>query len=70
MDDPAIRRRDRHCHNPAGGAVADITLTPAGIPPAPQLVLSFWVGWAITLGVAELWIRNTRTSPGPPLMRG
>lgn len=42
------------------GAVLDITLTPAGFPPARLFVLSVWAGWVITVGAAELWIRHTR----------
>ena len=42
------------------GAVLDITLTPAGFPPARLFVLSVWTGWVITVGAAELWIRHTR----------
>jgi len=33
-------------------------------PPRPEqlVVISFWTGWLLTLGVAELWIRLTSTS--------
>lgn len=43
------------------GAVFDVTLTPAGIRPPEIFVLSIWVGWAITLGAAEAWVRCTRS---------
>ena len=41
-------------------AVLDIALAPAGVRPADLFVLGLWVGWSITLGAAELWIRRTR----------
>lgn len=40
--------------------VLDLTLTPAGLRPPALFALSLWIGWAITLGAAELWIRYTR----------
>jgi uncharacterized membrane protein len=43
------------------GAVLDTTLTPAGVQPKVVFVLAVWTGWLITLGAAELWIRNTRS---------
>ena len=42
------------------GGVFDMVLTPAGYHPQEIFVLSFWTGWLITLGAAELWIRYTR----------
>ena len=42
------------------GGVFDIVLTPAGYRSPEIFVLSFWTGWLITLGAAELWIRYTR----------
>lgn len=30
--------------------------------PVPTIVISFWAGWVITLGAAELWIRFTSRS--------
>lgn len=32
------------------------------MPPEQTIVVSFWAGWAITLGAAELWIRLTSRS--------
>ena len=49
------------------GAVFDVTLTPAGIRPPEIFVLSIWVGWAITLGAAEVWVRYTRSRSRPLL---
>ena len=40
----------------------DIALTPAGVRPALVFGLSLWTGWALTVGVAELWIAHTRSS--------
>ncbi len=44
------------------GLVLDLTLTPAGYGPRELFALSFWTGWLITLGAAELWIRLSRGS--------
>jgi len=66
----AIRRGDTARHREwmirafaAGIAVATVRVI-VGIsqrfmpmPPAQTIVVSFWAGWAITLGAAELWIR-------------
>lgn len=41
-------------------AVLDILLTPKGLPPQDLFVLSLWMGWAMTLGAGELWIKYTR----------
>ena len=41
-------------------AVLDILLTPNGLPQQDLFVLSLWMGWAITLGAGEFWIRYTR----------
>ena len=38
----------------------DLLLSPAGYGPADLFVLAIWVGWSLTLGGAELWIRHTR----------
>lgn len=46
------------------GAVLDVALTPAGVPPVEIFVLSLWTGWIVTLGAAELWIRYTRPRAG------
>lgn len=40
--------------------VLDYALTPAGYSPRRIFVISVWIGWIITLGAAELWIRHTR----------
>ncbi len=51
------------------GGVLDIFLTPAGYGQQELFVLSFWSGWLLTLGAAELWIRYTRPrslSPAVP----
>jgi hypothetical protein len=40
--------------------VADPTLTPLGLRPEEVFVVSMTVGWILTIGVAELWIRRTR----------
>jgi uncharacterized membrane protein len=41
-------------------AVLDLAFTPAGLRPPHLFALSLWMGWAMTLGAAELWIRYTR----------
>jgi len=41
-------------------AAIDAALTPSGIPPPQQFVLSVWTGWIVTLAAAEAWIRYTR----------
>lgn len=40
--------------------VIDLTATPAGFAPRAAFVVSIWIGWIITLAVAELWIAYTR----------
>jgi uncharacterized membrane protein len=40
----------------------DLLLSPAGYGPADLFVLAIWVGWLLTLGSAELWIRRTRVT--------
>ncbi len=42
------------------GGAFDIVLTPAGYSSQEIFLLSFWSGWLLTLGAAELWIRYTR----------
>ena len=32
------------------------------MPPVPTIVISFWAGWIVTLGAAEVWIRLTSRS--------
>jgi len=72
----AIRRHDRARHREwmlrvvgacvgvsvvrVVGALADITLTPNGIRAVDAFVIALWVGWAVTFGVTEWWIRRTR----------
>ena len=48
------------------GALLDLGLAPAGIPPADVFVIAIWSGWALTLGAAELWIRYTRSYAQSP----
>ena len=38
----------------------DLFTTPLGMGPRAQFVLAVWMGWLMTLGVAEWWIRRTR----------
>ncbi len=40
--------------------IVDIWLTPAGFRPPELFVLSICIGWSLTIGAAELWIRQTR----------
>ena len=42
------------------GAVVDVALAPLGVRSATGLVISLWLGWALTAGVAESWIVHTR----------
>lgn len=72
----AIRRRDQAGHREwmirafaialgistvrVLGALFDLALTPLGVAPAPVFLLSVWLGWIVTIGAAELWIRRTR----------
>lgn len=39
----------------------DLAFAPAGVPTAVMFVHSLWIGWGLTLGAAELWIRCTRS---------
>lgn len=41
-------------------AAIDFALTPFGVPPPDQFVLSVWTAWIVTLAAAEAWIRYTR----------
>lgn len=41
-------------------AAIDAALTPSGVAPPTQFVLSVWTAWIVTLGAAEAWIRYTR----------
>jgi uncharacterized membrane protein len=72
----AIRRREIARHREwmirvFAGAVAistvrlvsapvDLTLTPLGFRPPEAFVVMMLVGWVLTIGTAELWIRYTR----------
>jgi len=38
----------------------DLGLTPTGFRPPELFIYSIWIGWLLTLGIAELWIRHTR----------
>ena len=40
--------------------IFDLTLTPAGVRTPDVFVLSIWIGWLLTMAVAEAWIRYTR----------
>ena len=40
-----------------------IILSPFGVGERELFALSFWSGWLITLGAAELWIRYSRGTP-------
>jgi len=42
--------------------VVDYALTPAGFRSWEMFALSVWLGWLLTLGAAEAWIRYTRPS--------
>jgi uncharacterized membrane protein len=38
-------------------AVVDLTLTPRGLALPAAFVASLWIGWGLSVGAAELWIR-------------
>ena len=42
------------------GAILDPALTPYGYSAPQVLGLSLWVGWLLTIGAAETWIRRSR----------
>jgi uncharacterized membrane protein len=44
------------------GPVLDFALMPAAFPAEDVFVMSVWLGWTMTLGAAETWIRYTRPS--------
>jgi hypothetical protein len=46
------------------GPLFDVVLTPAGWSSSNVFALSVWAGWVLTVAVAEVWIRTTRTE-GP-----
>ena len=39
----------------------DVTLTAASVRPPAVFALSIWIGWALTMGAAEGWIRLSRS---------
>lgn len=41
----------------------DLTLSPRGVEPRVIFGLALWLGWGVTLAVAEAWIRATRQRP-------
>ena len=41
----------------------DVTLAPRGVDPRVIFALALWIGWGVTLAVAEWWIRTTRQRP-------
>jgi uncharacterized membrane protein len=43
------------------GAMLDPALTPYGYSASQILGLSLWVGWLLTVAVAEIWIRRSRS---------
>lgn len=45
----------------AAGAL-DLWLTPLGWATTSVFALSLWVGWGLSLGVTEFWIRHTRAA--------
>ena len=78
----AIRRRDLIRHREwvvrlfalAMGVgtirLAGVGLVAIGVTEVPQIVgLSFWIGWLLTLGGAEAWIRATRGRYSPQPVR-
>jgi uncharacterized membrane protein len=44
------------------GVGVDLTLSPAGFDPRRLFVAALALGWALTVGAAELWIARTRRS--------
>lgn len=72
----AIRRRDVGTHRewmlramavPLGvstmriiGPALELTLVERGLGPRVLFQLTIWIGWAVTLSAAEVWIRTTR----------
>jgi hypothetical protein len=47
------------------GGILDVALTPSGVAPVTVFLLSVWLGWSLTLGAAEVWIRRTRPRAVP-----
>jgi hypothetical protein len=45
--------------------VLDLTLTSAGFRPKEIFVMAIWIGWTLTIGAAEIWIRRTRRQVNP-----
>lgn len=44
------------------GFVFDVVLTPFGFGLPQVFLVSIWTGWALTVSVAEIWIRYTRAA--------
>ncbi len=42
------------------GLLIDPIFSPLGFHPAPLFAATVWIGWLLTLGAAEWWIRRTR----------
>ena len=40
--------------------ILDLALTPSGFAPRELFVAALWMGWGLTLGMAEVWIQRTR----------
>lgn len=45
------------------GVPLDLTLTPRGVDPHIIFGFALWLGWGVTVAVAEGWIRATRQRP-------
>jgi uncharacterized membrane protein len=45
--------------------VLDVALTPTGFRVDQTFVISLWIGWTLTIGAAEIWIRTTRPTAQP-----
>jgi uncharacterized membrane protein len=52
------------------GVPLDLTLTPRGVDPHVIFVLALWLGWGVTVAVAEWWIRTTRQRTVAAIERG
>ncbi len=56
------------------GFLSDIAFAPFGLPLQDIFVFSIWLGWGLTLGTAEAWIRRARRtlslSPETAAVRG
>lgn len=45
----------------------DLALTPFGVRATTVFVLALWLGWGVTVGIAEVWIILTRARVPAPL---